>query len=599
MKKAFVSILALLLLVAVAATATAEEWVMYAQKDGVKVYADRDTSSKVLKKLDAGDKVTIEDVTMNGKWYMISFKLKGKVKTGCVQAKYLGDTPPQSKCKHKWSSWEIVEEATCTKKGWKTRECTKCGLVEDKDIPKTDHEYGKWVITEEPTCTEVGEKVRTCKVCGQEQVKEIEMEPHEYGKWKVTKEATCTQEGERVRTCKVCDHKDKEKYLEPHEFSDWTITREATCAKKGKRERSCENCGFTETESIYKLPHTFKWSIIQKATDHSSGLRERVCQVCGYSEESVSYDPKGTLRRGDKGDSVREMQELLVDQSYLNAGGADGSFGASTEKAVIQFQKDQGLNPDGVAWPQTQKRLKHDYGPWEMVKPLTRTESGERVRTCKDCGYQQRETLEAGVTYFRNDRGEDIRTLQKVLGKLGYNAGTADGIYGRKLDAAFAAFADENDLDFQAGEVRPADVDALMNAWFASGDKGKWKGEGKSTSPVNLALTVTPADDPDADPDLRTYNWTLKNLGGRRCVFEALLLTYGDDTDFAHHSLVMVVDGIELRPNMGNTASGSFTVASSWGQGELHFAAMALDESNDAKWLSNAIVLDALADEAA
>ena len=63
----------------------------------------------------------------------------------------------------------------------------------------------------------------------------------------------------------------------------------------------------------------------------------------------MSYDPEGTLRRGDRGEEVREVQQLLADMDYLSAGGADGIFGAGTEKAITEFQNDQGLTPDGVA----------------------------------------------------------------------------------------------------------------------------------------------------------------------------------------------------------------------------------------------------------
>ncbi|MDR1664162.1 MAG: peptidoglycan-binding protein [Clostridiales bacterium] len=58
-----------------------------------------------------------------------------------------------------------------------------------------------------------------------------------------------------------------------------------------------------------------------------------------------------TLRKGDKGDSVKQMQ------LYLNANGAalatDGSFGAATETAVETFQQAKGLTVDGVCGAST------------------------------------------------------------------------------------------------------------------------------------------------------------------------------------------------------------------------------------------------------
>lgn len=61
-----------------------------------------------------------------------------------------------------------------------------------------------------------------------------------------------------------------------------------------------------------------------------------------------------TVRKGDKGDAVRYLQTLLMERGYdLGKWGADGDFGAQTEKAVKQFQKDWDLKQDGVCGKQT------------------------------------------------------------------------------------------------------------------------------------------------------------------------------------------------------------------------------------------------------
>ena len=86
-----------------------------------------------------------------------------------------------------------------------------------------------------------------------------------------------------------------------------------------------------------------------------------------------------------------------------------------------------------------------------------------------------------------------------------------------------------------------------------------------------------------------TYSWTLYNLGTEKCMFNTLLLTYGDAPDFMGNDLVMVIDGEELKPNAANSISGSFKVASGWGEGALNFAAMAVSDKTGAKWLSNTV----------
>ena len=63
-----------------------------------------------------------------------------------------------------------------------------------------------------------------------------------------------------------------------------------------------------------------------------------------------------TLRKGSTGAEVKELQRLL------NLSGAgltvDGDFGAKTHLALIKFQKENGLNRDGVCGPLTWEKLK-------------------------------------------------------------------------------------------------------------------------------------------------------------------------------------------------------------------------------------------------
>ena len=60
------------------------------------------------------------------------------------------------------------------------------------------------------------------------------------------------------------------------------------------------------------------------------------------------------LRKGSRGEEVREMQAALIAKGYdLGRWGADGIFGNQTLKAVKAFQKDCGLETDGVCGPAT------------------------------------------------------------------------------------------------------------------------------------------------------------------------------------------------------------------------------------------------------
>lgn len=63
------------------------------------------------------------------------------------------------------------------------------------------------------------------------------------------------------------------------------------------------------------------------------------------------------LRKGDKGEAVKRLQEALAQRGYLRRNEIDGDFGTITLGAVCAFQLESGLEVDGIAGPQTQAAL--------------------------------------------------------------------------------------------------------------------------------------------------------------------------------------------------------------------------------------------------
>lgn len=57
-------------------------------------------------------------------------------------------------------------------------------------------------------------------------------------------------------------------------------------------------------------------------------------------------------RYGSTGGEVTQIQQRLQELGY-DPGTADGIFGANTKRAVIAFQQDQGLDPDGIVGEKT------------------------------------------------------------------------------------------------------------------------------------------------------------------------------------------------------------------------------------------------------
>ncbi|HUD71769.1 MAG TPA: peptidoglycan-binding domain-containing protein [Dongiaceae bacterium] len=69
--------------------------------------------------------------------------------------------------------------------------------------------------------------------------------------------------------------------------------------------------------------------------------------------------PRGVLRLTTpllRGDEVRAIQKLLTKLGY-HPGAVDGVYGPQTASAVVQFQHDQGLVPDGEVGGRTRKAL--------------------------------------------------------------------------------------------------------------------------------------------------------------------------------------------------------------------------------------------------
>ncbi|MBR6271177.1 MAG: CHAP domain-containing protein [Lachnospiraceae bacterium] len=77
---------------------------------------------------------------------------------------------------------------------------------------------------------------------------------------------------------------------------------------------------------------------------------------------STSKKKLPVVHKGDKGEAVKYMQELLIKAGYsCGKSGADGSYGGATYKAVMKFQKDHekeiGASPDGTVGSGTWKAL--------------------------------------------------------------------------------------------------------------------------------------------------------------------------------------------------------------------------------------------------
>lgn len=64
------------------------------------------------------------------------------------------------------------------------------------------------------------------------------------------------------------------------------------------------------------------------------------------------------LKFGDKSEAVRSMQQLLIAKGfYCGPYGDDGEIGSATQLAIKNFQRDRGLDVDGICGDKTWNRL--------------------------------------------------------------------------------------------------------------------------------------------------------------------------------------------------------------------------------------------------
>ena len=162
-----------------------------------------------------------------------------------------------------------------------------------------------------------------------------------------------------------------------------------------------------------------------------------------------AYLTEMSAAAGDTGLNVYALQKALEQMGYFN-GECTGSYGDMTQQAVLQFQRDNGLEVTGAADPAT----------WVAI--YSGSARGARVAGAIQVG----------------DEGEAVRQLQQRLGELGYYAGEATGRFDYPTASAVRLFqmatglpntgaADADTLDRLPEETAPALSDASVQAAFA------------------------------------------------------------------------------------------------------------------------------------
>ena len=192
----------------------------------------------------------------------------------------------------------------------------------------------------------------------------------------------------------------------------------------------------------------------------SLGVSESKAENAQVITEEISV--AAVLRQGASGGEVKEVQRRLKLWGYYN-GSVDGVFGAGTKKAVIAFQKKNGLTADGVVGQSTYKALGMNSS-YQALQGAN-TSSGTS-------GYTSSDVYLLAKTIYAEGRGEPY-VGQVAIGAVIMNRirsasfpNTISGVVYQK--GAFTA-VDDGQINLTPNETAMKAARDAMNGWDPTG----------------------------------------------------------------------------------------------------------------------------------
>lgn len=148
---------------------------------------------------------------------------------------------------------------------------------------------------------------------------------------------------------------------------------------------------------------------------------------------------KTMLKRGDQGNAVKELQVELINAGMdLSTYGADGDFGAETERAVKAFQSKYGLTVDGIAGKNTFAKLEELSTPKEPESPTQEPEKEEPKKEPKE---EPKKEEPPKKNESKMDKGSVARFVGLLVGVLAYfGFDVGEQLQSAIVDVAFGAY---------------------------------------------------------------------------------------------------------------------------------------------------------------
>ena len=170
------------------------------------------------------------------------------------------------------------------------------------------------------------------------------------------------------------------------------------------------------------------------------------------------------LRQGAKGGEVQEVQRRLKLWGYYN-GSVDGVFGEGTKKAVIAFQKKNGLTADGVVGKSTYKALGMTSS-YQALLEQSNSNSGQMG------GFTSSDVYLLAKTIYAEGRGEpyvgQVAIGAVIMNRVRNNAfpNTVSGVVYQK--GAFTA-VDDGQINLTPNDTAMKAAKDAINGWDPTG----------------------------------------------------------------------------------------------------------------------------------
>ncbi len=376
---------------------------------------------------------------------------------------------------HDWGKW------TANDNGTHTRVCSR-----DASHTETGNCHGGTA-----TCTAKA----VCETCGREYG---EMKAHNFTA-ETTEEqylksaATCTAKAVYYKSCAICGEKGTEtfEYGNPlgHDYGAWTSNDNGTHTRVCSRDAShaetddchggtasctkkavCEDC---KAEYGDLLPHDFTAEQAEEkylksaATCTEKAVYYKSCTVCGEKgTETFEYGNPlghdyGAWTSNDNGTHTRVCSRDAIHTETENCSGGEATC---TEQATCEFCGKKYGEPLGHTykpeWITNEQRhwhvcarcdhIKdmgvHRFGEWSIVRRPTSTKTGERVRSCTICNYEETEELPVTGGYvlpyykltFETNGGSSLEPVVKIKGTVIDLAEYSAYRYGYTFDGWYA-----------------------------------------------------------------------------------------------------------------------------------------------------------------